>query len=315
MKNVPDKDNMDQKMLHKIHAWVSRNWQLYLILLLPLAWLLIFRYLPIVGILIAFKDFSVRKGILGSNWVGLKYFIMFFKSGNFWQIFTNTLSLSFYTIIAGFPIPIIFALALNEINNQKIKKSLQTISLMPYFISIVVLIGIFSQLFHLHFGIVNNILKAIGMQPTNILNESSAFRHLYVWSGIWQSFGFNAVLYIATLTTIDPQLREAAIIDGATRFQITRYINIPGIMFAIVITLILTLGHVMNVGFDKAFLMQNMVNLDKSEIISTYVYKIGIKEGQYSLSTAIGVFNSVVNGILIVIFNSVSKRFGEASLW
>ena len=294
---------------------ILRNWRLYFLLLVPIAWLAIFRYIPMVGISMAFTDYSIRRGLLGSKLVGFKYFAMFLNGANFKMLLTNTLYLSIYSLVAGFPIPIILAFALNECRNLKARKFIQTVTFMPFFVSMIVLISIFSQIFHVHFGMVNVFLRSLGMQPLNIIGTAPAFRHMYVWSGVWQSAGYNAVLYIAALSAIDPELKEAATIDGASRFQKVCHIDFPGITPTIIITLILALGGVMSVGFEKAYIMQTPANLFNSEIISTYVYKVGIQGSQFSFAAAIGVFNSVINFVLIVFFNAVSKRVGENSLW
>lgn len=294
---------------------VRRSWQLYVLLIIPVVWLIIFRYLPMSGVAMAFENFSIQKGIFGSEFVGLKYFEMFFNAPNFKTIFMNTITLSLYALAAGFPIPIILALALNECGNTRVKKFIQTITFAPYFISVVVLIAIFSQIFHEQFGIVNIFLRSIGQEPINILGQASSFQHLYVWSGVWQSAGYSAILYIAALSSIDPGLKEAATIDGASRFQKIWHIDIPGIMPTIIITLILSFGSIMSVGFEKAYIMQTPANLSVSEIIPTYVYKIGIEGAQYSYAAAIGVFNSLINFAFIVVFNRICKKVGETSLW
>lgn len=296
-------------------AEVRRNWQLYVLLIAPSTWLIIFRYLPMSGLAMAFEDYSIRKGVFGSEFVGFKYFEMFFNAPNFKTIFFNTITLSLYALVAGFPIPIILALALNECKNARVKKFIQTVTFAPYFVSVVVLIAIFSQVFHEQFGIVNIFLKSIGVEPINILGKASSFQHLYVWSGVWQSAGYSAILYIAALSSIDSELKEAATIDGASRFQKIWHIDIPGIMPTIIITLILSFGSIMSVGFEKVLIMQTPANLSVSEIISTYVYKIGIEGVQYSYAAAIGAFNSTINFVFIVVFNRICKKVGETSLW
>lgn len=294
---------------------IKRSWRLYLLLFLPLAWLIIFRYIPMIGVSMAFEDFSMRKGFFGSSFVGLKYFRTFFNASNFKNLVSNVVILSFYQLLVGFPIPIILALALNECQNQKLKKFIQCITFGPYFVSVVVLVSMLSLMFHVRFGIFNVVLQAFGFKAVNVMGEANTFRHLYVWSGVWQSAGYNAVLYIAALSSIDPELREAATIDGASRWQKIRYVDIPGIMPTITITFILAVGNFMSLGFDKAYIMQTPSNLSVSEIISTYIYKIGIQNGQYSYAAAIGIFNSVINFVLITIVNKICRKWGETSLW
>ena len=298
-----------------LHRRMLENWRLYAILAIPLIWLIVFCYVPTGGIVIAFQNYSLRKGILGSKWVGMKYVNMFLNSPNFKQLLTNTLSLSVYSLVAGFPIPIILALALNECGRPGIKKAVQTLTYLPYFISTVVLVSMMSQIFHMRFGVVNIIRNAMGMSSVDIMGSGANFRHLYVWSGVWKSAGFDAVLYIAALAGISSEVKEAAIIDGANRFQRMLHVDIPGIMPTIVIMLILAVGNLMSVGFEKCYLLQNGGNAMQSEIISTYVYKIGLQQAQYSLSTAIGLFNSVVNLILITSTNLIVKRLGGNGLW
>lgn len=292
-----------------------RCYQLYLLIAVPAILVIVFGYLPMIGNIIAFQDFSVRKGYLGSKFVGLKYFKQFFNLPIFWSILKNTVILSLYGLIAGFPIPILLALAFNEIKNQKLKKAAQTITYAPYFISTVVVVGILQNVFSYRFGIVNEAVKLFGGEPIDFMGRAEYFRSLYVWSGVWQGAGYSAVLYIAALSGIDVSLYEAATIDGATRFQRVRYIDIPGIMPTIVITLIMNTGSILNVGFEKVFLMQNAANYSLSEIISTYVYKVGVQQAQFSLSTAIGLFNAAVNFLFLFAANQLCKRMGDTSLF
>jgi putative aldouronate transport system permease protein len=267
------------------------------------------------GVLVAFKDYSLRKGIWGSEWVGLKYFNQLFNTPVFLSILKNTLVLSFYSIMAGFPFPIILALSYNELTNQRLKKSIQTIAFAPFFISTVVIVGILFQIFSYRYGVVNSIINILGFGSVNFLGETSFFCHAYVWSGIWQSAGYNSIIYIAALSAIDVALYEAALIDGASKFQKMWYIDLPGIMPTIVITLILSTGNILNVGFEKIFLMQNPLNYGASEVISTYVYKTGIKQAQFSFATAVGLFNSIVNCIVLLLVNWFASRIGETSLF
>jgi len=290
-------------------------WQLYLLVLLPVAFVIVFAYLPMGGLVIAFKDFSIRKGIFGSHWAGLKYFNQLFNSPIFLSIFKNTVTLSVYSIVVGFPFPILLALAFNEMRNQRLKKIVQTITFAPYFISTVVVVSILMQVFSYRYGVVNEVIKLFGGQAVDFLGSSSYFRTAYVWSGVWQSAGYGSVLYIAALSGIDVSLYEAAYIDGANKLQKIWHIDLPGIVPTIVTMLILTTGNILNVGFEKVFLMQNPVNYGVSEIISTYVYKSGIQQAQFSFSTAVGMFNSVVNCAALLGVNWISRRVSGTSLF
>lgn len=292
-----------------------KRWQLYLMLLLPVLYIIIFCYVPMGGIVIAFKDYSFRKGILGSDWVGLKYFRQFFGSPDIGMLLKNTLIISFYQLIVTFPAPIILALALHIIGNDRFKKFMQTVTYAPYFISTVVLVGIVLQCLHLNIGIVNTVIEFLGMDRVDFMGRVSYFRHIYVWSGVWQTTGFSAIIYIAALGNVDQSLVEASLIDGANRLQRIRIVELPALKPIITIQLIMAIGSIMGVGFDKIYLMQNTLNLPVSEIISTYVFKRGMKDLQYSFATAVGLFNSVVNFILLFAANKLSQKFGETSLW
>lgn len=271
------------------------------------------------GLVIAFKDFSARKGILGSEWVGFTQFIKFFKSYEFWRLLRNTLILSFYTIAASFPIPIIFALLINSVRNEKFKKLTQTVVNLPHFISVTVMVGIIMNVLNCRtglYGFIGEILT--GSYPPDLFGSPSAFRHLYVWSGVWQNFGWSSIIYTAALTNVDPELHEAAQIDGASRLQRVIHIDLPCIMPTIIINLILRVGQVMSIGFEKVYLMQNSLNLDASRIISTYVYNVGLASSGHSdlsYATAIGMFNSVINLILIVTVNKIANKVSDTSLW
>ena len=275
-----------------------KRWQLYLMLSLPVLYIIIFCYVPMGGIVIAFKDYSFRKGILGSDWVGLKYFKQFFSSPDIGMLLKNTLIISIYII-----------------GNDRFKKFMQTVTYAPYFISTVVLVGIVLQCLHLNIGIVNTVLEYLGLNRVDFMGRVSYFRHIYVWSGVWQTTGFSAIIYIAALGNVDQSLVEASLIDGANRLQRIKIVELPALKPIITIQLIMAIGSIMGVGFDKIFLMQNTLNLPVSEIISTYVFKRGMKDLQYSFATAVGLFNSVVNFILLFTANKLSQKFGETSLW
>lgn len=299
---------------------MKRYWQLYLFLLLPLAYLIIFHYVPMVGVQIAFRSYSPMKGIWGSDWVGLKFFEKFLNSYQFERVITNTLRISIYSIFFGFPVPLILALSLNCVRNPKAKKLSQNILYLPHFISTVVMVGIIFQFINPVVGPYAKVHSMLyGSLPKDLMAQPNAFPHLYVWSGIWQHMGWNSVIYLAALSSVDPSLHEAACIDGASRFQRMLHVDIPGILPTVVILLIMRCGEVMSIGFEKAYLMQNSLNLRTSELISTYVYKVGLTSvgtgSQFSYATAIGLFNSVINLILITIVNAISKRLSNTSLW
>mgnify|MGYP001028355813 FL=1 len=295
---------------------IRRNKVLYLFILPAFLYFLIFIYVPIYGVQIAFKDFVASKGFSGSSWAVpfYKHFKTFFSSVYFWDILRNTLGLSLYYIAASFPAAIILALMINEVKNVRFKKSVQNITYIPYFISTVVLVGMIN-LFFARSGLVNNIAGLFGAEPQLFLQKDALFDDLYVWSGVWQTTGYSSVIFIAALAGVDPALHEAATLDGATRLQRIIHVNIPAIMPTIVVMLIMTLGGIMNLSMEKILLMQNDTNLMVSEVIATYVYKLGIQKAQYSLSTAVGLFNNVINLLLLVSVNWFSRKVNETSLW
>ncbi|HOX31405.1 MAG TPA: ABC transporter permease subunit [Spirochaetales bacterium] len=292
-----------------------RHWQLYLILLLPLAYVALFNYLPMYGAQLAFKRFSASKGIAGSPWVGLRYFKLFFASPSSLRIILNTLSISLYSIAVNFLFPIILAVALNESRRRAFRKAAQMITYAPYFISTVVMVGLILQVLDPRLGIVPRLVAALGGGETNLMGSPKAFQSIYVWSGLWQGIGYSAIIYLAALAGVSPELQEAAIIDGCSRGQRIRHVDIPAIMPTIVIMLILSFGFVMSVGFEKVYLMQNDMNLSSSEIISTYVYKVGLVNADFGFATAIGLFNSLVNLALLVCANAAARRAGQGGLW
>ena len=294
---------------------IIRNWTLYLMILPVIAYFIIFHYWPTYGVQIAFKNYNVAKGITGSPWAGFRHFERFFKSYHFWPLIRNTVTLSLYTLIASFPAPIILALLLNEVTNSKFKRTVQTVTYAPHFLSTVVLVGMLTTFLSPQSGIINHIIEALGGERVYFMGEPAWFKHLYVWSGVWQHTGWNAIIYLAALTSISPELHEAAIIDGASKLQRIWHINIPGILPTAIILLILNLGQIMNVGFEKVFLLQNDLNMKASDVISTYVYRTGLLGAQYSYSAAVGLFNSVINFALIIIVNSISRRITEVGLW
>lgn len=304
-----------QSYISRLGRDMKRNYELYLLSIPILLYYIIFCYVPMYGVQIAFRDYSASRGIWGSEWVGMEHFMRFFKSYNCVQIIQNTLVLSLYTLAAGFPIPIIFAILINEIRGSKLKKTVQMISYAPYFISTVVLVGMLISFSSPSNGIINKLLGVVGIGPISFFAEPKWFKHIYVWSGIWQMVGWNSIIYISTLSSVDMQLYEAATVDGANKLQRIWHVDVPALMPTMIILLILNVGGLMNLGFEKIFAMQNSLNLSASEVIATYVYKMGIEGSEYSYSSAIGLFNSVINCVLLVICNMVAKRIGETSLW
>jgi ABC-type polysaccharide transport system permease subunit len=298
-------------------ARARKNYQLYLLLLLPLVWLFIFRYIPMYGVIIAFKNFNARLGILGSPWVGLKYFERYITSFYFERTVLNTITISFYQLVASFPIPIILALAMNSSFRRRFTKAVQFIIYMPHFISTVVMVGIIIEFLNPRVGIINIFLQSLGLEARDYMAIPEYFKSIYVFSGVWQHAGWGTIIYLAALSSVDPELHEAATIDGASRLQRIWHIDVPGILPTATILLILNLGRVMQVGFEKVFLMQNDLNLQASEIIATYIYKVGLASAapSFSYGAAIGLFLSVINLILIVTVNEVAKRMGQTSLW
>ncbi|CAM4454082.1 ABC transporter permease subunit [Paenibacillus macerans] len=309
---------VDQPLVQaKRKTWVQvkRNYELYLFLLPILLVYLVFKYYPMYGVQIAFKDFSPSQGIWGSEWVGFKHFIDFFDSYNFWTIISNTLTLSFLSLVFGFPAPVIIAILLNQMLGKRYKKFIQTVIYAPHFISTVVLVGMLNVFLSPNSGIVNHLITLFGGEPILFMANEGWFRPLYILSGIWQETGFSTIIYLAALAGVNPELHEAAIMDGASKWKRVWYVDIPGILPTIVILLILALGNIMSIGFEKAFLMQSDLNYATSNIIPTYVYELGIQKAQYSFSTAVGLFNSVINIILIVTVNRVARKLTETSLW
>lgn len=285
---------------------------------LPLIWLIIFCYVPMYGAQIAFKRYMPASGIWGSEWVGLAHFQRFFSNYQFEKVIWNSLRISVYSLVAGFPVPIVLALLINSAPNEKFKKTVQLVTYAPYFISTVVMVGMIMQFLSTTVGVYSQICALMNIKnPVNLLAKPQYFDHIYVWSGIWQGAGYGAIVYIAALAGVDPSLYEAATIDGATRFKRIIYIELPSILPTAAILLILNMGSLMNVGFEKIYLMQNSLNSSVSEVISTYVYKVGIGAGlpDYSYSTAVGLFNSLISCILVVSANAIARRLGSSSLW
>lgn len=272
---------------------------------------IIFAYAPIYGIQLAFKDYIVKKGIWGSPWIGMENFTRFFSSYNFGLLLKNTIGISVYSILVGFPIPIIFALMLNYLKNKYLKKTVQMVSYAPYFISTVVMCGMITIFLNPDTGIFNTIRGFFGMESVDFLGKPELFKSIYVWTGVWQGMGWSSIIYISALSGVDYQLHEAAIVDGANKLQRILHVDLPSIKPTIVMLLILQMGSLMSVGFEKVFLLQNTLNKQAASVISTYVYEVGLINSDYGYSTAIGLFNSVINMILIVAANQICKKFTE----
>lgn len=294
---------------------LRRYWQLYLLVLPVLAYFIIFKFWPMYGVQIAFRNYSPTAGFLESEWVGFEHFERFFSSFNFEIVLKNTLFLSFFLLLASFPAPILLALLINEIQNKYFKKALQTITYAPHFLSTVVMVSMLVAFVDVDTGVINNVLRAFGMEPVDFISDPAWFRPLYVISDIWKGAGWGSIIYLSALSSISPQLYEAARIDGASRIKQLWYVTLPCLMPTIVLMLIMDCGRIMNVGFEKVLLMQNSLNIDASEVISTYVYKIGVGQMQFSYSTAIDLFNSVINLIMLLTVNAISKKVSNSSLF
>lgn len=291
-------------------------WQLYVLMIPALIWLVVFAYYPMYGLVIAFKDFKIRAGILASPWAEplLKYFMQFFETSIAVTSIKNTVLLSAYQLLFAFWVPIVFALLLNQIRRTRLRKTIQTISYAPYFLSNVVLVCVISMLFSAN-GVVNNVIESLGGNLKLFTSQAQYFRPLYVGSSIWQTMGFNAIIYIAALVGISPDYYEAAVIDGASKFQRILHIDIPLIMPTVLLMFILAVGNIMTIGYEKAFLMQSNANTTVSEIISTYVYKVGLQSAQYSFATAVGLFNAIVNFVILVGANMLSRKLADISIF
>lgn len=308
--------------LNRVGFWARlkrdlvRNWRLYVLILPAVIALILFRYAPMYGLQIAFKDFKPAKGIIDSPWVGFKHFKNFINSYQFDKVLRNTINISVTSLLAGFPMPIIFALLLNQIRSQRAKKVLQTVTYMPHFISTVVLVGMLLVFLSPTTGLYGHAMRALGVaQPVNLLAQKEWFTPLYVFSGIWQNTGWDSIIYLAALSSISIDLYEAATVDGASKFKRMIYIDIPCIMPTAIILLIMNMGNIFSLGFEKIYLMQNNLNLPVSETINTYVYKQGIIGGKYSYSAAIGLFNTVINFVILLTVNQIAGRVSDTSLF
>ena len=294
---------------------LRRDYQLWIMIVPAIIVIFIFNYIPMYGIQLAFRDYDFSKGLTGGEWRGLFYFKQFFDSYMFADLMKNTIFISLATILLGFPAPIILALLLNQVKWKRAKKTLQTTVYLPHFISLVVMVGLLNVLLSPNTGIIGYILTAAGLGDVNLLGSTKTFVGVYVLSDIWQHCGWNSIIYLAALSTVDPQLYDSSKIDGANRWQTIRHVDIPALIPTIVILFVLGMGNVLGTGFEKVFLMQNALNLPVSEVISTYVYKIGIISNQFSYSAAIGLFNTVINFIFLYVVNALSRKYSDISLW
>ncbi|WP_408638448.1 ABC transporter permease [Paenibacillus baimaensis] len=309
------KRRMSKIELTKTIKKIIRNYDLYLLLLPTLAYFIVFHYVPMYGLQIAFKNFNPVKGILGSPWVGFDNFERFFESYQLGTIIRNTLGISIYELFVAFPAPIILALMINQLTNERFKRFVQTVTYAPHFISTVVVVGIVYLLLSPQTGAVNNLLGLFRIDPVFFMGSADWFKTVFVFSGIWQNIGWGTIIYLASLTGVNPEFHEAAVVDGATKLQRVMFIDIPAIMPTVIIMLIMNMGHMMSVGFEKVYLMQNQLNVDSSETIQTYVYKAGLVQAQYSYASAIGLFNTVINFILLITVNKIAKSLKQTSLW
>lgn len=294
---------------------IFKCWQLYVLLIPTIIYFILFCYGPMYGVQLAFKEYNAVAGITGSPWVGFSNFTRFFSSYQFKQLLWNTITLSLYQLVVSFPVPIILALALNQVRHANFKKLVQTVTYAPHFISVVVLVGMLNIFFSTRGGLVNEVVQIFGGDPIYFLGKEQYYQNMYVWSGVWQNMGWSAIIYLAALSGVSPELHEAAVVEGASKLQRIWYIDIPAILPTIVTLLILNCGQIMSIGFEKSFLMQNQLNIGISEIIPTYVYKMGLINAQYGFSTAVGLFNSVINCTLLVLVNKFSKKMGQSGLW
>lgn len=301
--------------LARVRRHLARYWQLWAMLAPAIVFVAVFAYVPMYGIQLAFREFDFSKGLTGGEWVGLKYFIQFFESPLFLDLMRNTVMISLATLVLGFLTPILLALVINQVLRSRIRRLVQTVTYLPHFISVVVIVGMLQVFLSPSTGLITRFLAFFGLEDVNFLGSTTAFVPVYVLSDIWQHTGWNSIIYLAALAGVNTQLYEAARIDGASRLQIIRHVDIPALVPTMIILLILNMGGVLNTGFEKVFLMQNTLNLPVSEVIATYTYKIGILSSQFSYSTAIGLFNTVINFAFLVIANQISKRASDTSLW
>lgn len=297
----------------KLKKHLLESWQWYILLIPAVIYLIIFDYVPMYGVQIAFKNYRTSKGITGSEWVGFKHFERFINYPNFGKMIKNTLSITLYSVLT-FPLPVVFALLINEVRNMKFKKSVQMVTYMPHFLSEVVVCSLVILFLDRTSGPITNLVVALGGERTNLMTNPDAFADIYVWSGVWKNLGWNSILYISALSAVPQEEVEAATIDGANRLQVMLHVNIPHILPTVAITLIMNCGGMLSVGFNKIFLLQNDLNLTASSVISTYVYEMGMLNGQWSYASAVGLFNNVVNVIVLMIVNWIVKKLSGTGL-
>ena len=312
---MKEKTSQPVRKKNSFLKYMSNYYQIYLLMLPAIIFIAIFCYYPMYGAQIAFRDYKFKLGFWGSEWVGLKHFARFVTSSNFWPLFRNTLLLSLYSLVAGFPAPIILAFLLNEMRSQKFKRVVQMLTYIPHFMSTVAICGLILLFVKRDTGIINQVIVMLGGEAQDFITDPGAFRTIYVLSGVWAGAGWGSIIYLAALSGVDSQIIEAARIDGANRLQKIIYIDFPSILPTIIILLVLNCGSLLSVGFEKVLLLQNQLNMETSDVISTYVYRIGILDAQYSYTTAIGLFNSVVNVIVLVIVNTIAGKLSDTSLW
>ncbi len=314
-KGVPSFGAANKNKWKRLWKSINRNTALYVFVLPMLIYFIIFHIAPLYGLQIAFRNFKPANGIMGSDWVGLKYIAKFLTSYSFWSLMKNTLVISLYTLVISYPFAIILALIINYIPFGTMKKVTQTVTYAPHFVSSVVLVGMLNVFLMPGSGVFNIFMSNLGFKPVDFLGKPDLFAHIYALSDVWSHCGWNAILYIATLAGVSPELHEAAMIDGANKLRRIWHIDIPALLPTAIIMLIMNCGNILNVGFEKVLLMQSSANLSASEIISTYVYKIGLQSGQYSYAAAIGFFNNMINCVILLIVNKIAQKTSETSLW
>lgn len=314
-KNVLPDAQKKTPLLKGLRQDMVKNYDLYLMAIPGVIFYLLFKYWPMYGLQIAFRNFNPALGITDSPWEGLRFFEKFITGFNFSSLMTNTFLISLYSLAVGFPIPIILALLLNSNEHLKFKKAVQMITYAPHFISTVVMVSLLNVFFGQSMGLINNLFESMGLERIMFLGKPEYFRHMYVWSGVWQNMGWNAIIYISALSGVSPDLHEAATVEGASRLQRIRHIDLPHILPTATILLIMNCGNLLSVGFDKVYLMQNDQNIRHAQVISTYVYEMGLLKNQMSFSSAVGLFNSVISLILLTTVNQISKKLGETSLF
>ncbi len=310
-------NQLKKKKYRGVFSDIRSNWQLYAMIAIPFIWLVIFAYMPMYGAQIAFKNYRPVDGILGSEWVGLKHFIRFFNSPQCWQLVRNTVSISVYSLLASVPLPIMLALGFNYLKNQHFKKAVQMVTYLPHFLSTVIIVSLIMMMFNSHNGVISLALEKLTGKEMNILGQAKYYRHLYVWSGVWQGIGWSSILYVSALAGVDPSLHEAAVIDGASKIKRVWHIDLPCILPTVAIMLVKSMGTILSVGFDKTFMMQNPTNLDVSEVFSTYEYKRGIAAAipEYSYPAAIGLSTSIISFMFVMTSNKLSNKLSGYGLW